>query len=120
MRYLKGIVSLVAVMTILCLGSCTNEPTEVFDELENRSLKAWMMKNRADLVPNYQEDGAYYVEVLEAGEADSMSIHDVIADKDQGDCWLFFDVTGRSLYGDVCLTRNGEIARMQGSFSKVS
>ena len=118
MRYLISIASLVAVVVTLCFGSCAKDSGEAFNDVENRSLKAWMLKNRAELVQNYQEDGAYYVEVLDAGVADSMSIHDIIADKDQGDCWIFFDVTGRSLHGDVCLTRDEIIARMQGSFSK--
>ena len=117
MRYLTQIISLAAAV-IFTLSACTEVSTEKFNDLENRSLKAWMLKNRPDLVENFQEDGNYYVEILEAGVADSMSIHDVVADEKLDGCWLFFDLTGRSLQGDVCMTRNEIIARMQGSFSR--
>lgn len=118
MRYLRQIISFVAVVAALVLCGCTKDAEESFGSIESRALKAWMLKNRPDLVDNYQADGKYYVEVLELGIADSMSIHDVVADKKQGSCWLFFDLTGRSLHGDVCITRNEIIARMQGSFSR--
>ncbi len=118
MRYLMGFVGFAAMMAVLLCGSCAKESSEAFADVENRSLKAWMLKNRPKLVDNFQSDGKYYVEVLDAGVADSLSIHDVIDDENQGDCWLYFEVTGRSLHGDVCLTRSELIARMQGTFSK--
>lgn len=117
MRYFTQIISFVAV-ALLSLSACTKVQVEKFNDLENRSLKAWMLKNRPDLVENFQENGNYYVEILEAGAADSMAIHDVVADKKSDGCWLFFDLTGRSLQGDVCMTRNELIARQQGSFSR--
>ena len=117
MRYFAQIITLVAV-ALFTFSACTKDQGESFNDLENRSLKAWMLKNRPELVENFQEDGDYYVEILEPGVADSMSIHDVVADEKQGSCWLFFDLTGRSLKGDVCMTRNEIIARMQGTFSR--
>lgn len=117
MRYLTRIIALVVVATMLFSG-CTKDKEESINSIENRSLKAWMLKHRPDLVENFQSDGKYYVEVLNPGVADSMSIHDVVADKKQGSCWLFFNLTGRSLQGDVCITRSEPIARMQGSFSR--
>ena len=118
MRYFEKIMLFAATAVLLLLGSCAKEATEALNDVENRSLKAWMLKNRPALVENFQPDGKYYVEVLEAGEPDSVAIHDIIADEKLGDCWLFFDVTGRSLHGDVCLTRSEPVARMQGTFSK--
>lgn len=107
----------VAVSAMLAT-SCVNEEDMPFKEVENRSLKAWMDKNRPDLAGNYQEDGRYYVEVLEAGIADSVSINSVLSDDKQGQCWVFFNVTGRDLHGQVCLTRSETVARMQGTFTK--
>lgn len=118
MRYISGIITLVVAVSMLSLGSCVKNAKENFNNIENRSLRAWMLKNRPELVDNYQEDGNYYVEVLDPGVADSVSILDVIDDEKQGSCWVFFNITGRSLYGDVCMTRSEIIARMQGSFSK--
>ena len=117
MRYFARLITL-ALIAIFTFGGCVKDKTESFNSIENRSLKAWILKNRPDIVENFQEDGNYYVEVLEAGVADSMAIHEVVADEKLDGCWLFFNMTGRSLYGDVCITRNELIARMQGSFSK--
>lgn len=118
MRYFRGIIALVVFAVTLFCNSCVKEVVGNFDAIEGRSLRAWMMKNRPELVENFQEEGGYYVEVLDAGVADSMSIHDVVADEKLDGCWLFFDMTGRSLYGDVCITRSDVVARMQGSFSR--
>ena len=103
-----------ATAVLLLLGSCAKEATEALNDVENRSLKAWMLKNRPALVENFQPDGKYYVEVLEAGVPDSVAIHDIIADEKLGDCWLFFEkiedsvtrskglcqITGQSRNGD--------------------
>ncbi len=118
MRYFTRIVAIVAFATTLFCNSCVKEKGESFNALEGRSLRAWILKNRPELVDNFQEDGGYYVEVLEAGVADSVSIHDVVSDEKSDGCWLFFDMTGRSLHGNVCITRSDVIARMQGSFSR--
>ncbi|MBQ2394616.1 MAG: hypothetical protein II307_02500 [Alistipes sp.] len=117
MRYFARVTTVVLV-AILVFSGCVKEKVESFNSIENRSLKAWILKNRPEIVENFQKDGNYYVEVLEAGVADSMSIHDVVADEKLEGCWLFFNMTGRSLHGDVCITRSEPIARMQGSFSK--
>ena len=96
MRYFTQIISFVAV-ALLSLSACTKVQVEKFNDLENRSLKAWMLKNRPDLVENFQEDGNYYVEILEAGAADSMAIHDVVADKN-----------------DVTINKLGNVVKVQG------
>ncbi len=117
MRYFTRFITL-ALVAIFAFSGCVKDKLESFNSIENRSLKAWISKNRPELVENFQSDGNYYVEVLEAGVADSVSIHDVVADDKMEGCWLFFDLTGRNLHGDVCMTRSEIIARMQGSFSK--
>ena len=65
-----------------------------YKEIEQRSLKAWIEKYRPDLVDNYQEEGGYYVEVLDEGVQDSLPITDK-------DVWLWYDFTGRDLDGVV-------------------
>ena len=118
MRYFTRIICLASAAAALLFGSCTKEASESHSSIENRSLKAWMLKNRPELVENFQEEGKYYVEVLDAGVADSVSIRSIVTEKDSVGCWLFVNITGRSLHGDVCMTRNEVIARMQGSFSR--
>lgn len=117
MRYVLRFL-LVPLLAGVLSVSCVKDPEEAYSDVENRSLRAWMLKNKPELVENYQEDGAYYVEVLDPGVADSMSINEILKDKDQGSCWLFFDMTGRDLHGQVCLTRSEPIAKMQGTFTK--
>lgn len=111
-----------AMLAILASVSCTKDPSESFTDIENRSLRAWIDKNRPDLLENYQEEGAYYVEVFDAGAADSISISKVIeqseADDELDGCWIFFNLTGRDLQGQVCLTRDAWTARMEGTFTK--
>ena len=64
MRYLTKILSLVAIALTLIFGSCAKEEGEKFSDIEKRALKAWMLKNRPELVENFQEEGAYYVEEI--------------------------------------------------------
>ena len=71
-RIFVGIVSLLA--TAVMAVSCIEEPTISFNDIEQRSLKAWIEKHRPELKDNYQEEGGYYVEVLDAGCADSLAI----------------------------------------------
>ena len=109
---------LLPMLFVLAAVSCVEEKDMTFKQVENKSLKAWMAKNRPELLDNYQEDGGYYVEVFDEGVADSVSLKSVIDDDKQGQCWVFFDVTARDLHGQVCLTRKETTARMQGTFTK--
>ena len=104
-RVFTAIASLVAIA--LMAVSCIEEPTMSFEDIEQRSLKAWIEKYRPELAANYQEDGGYYVEVLEPGCADSVAISGK-------DVWLWYDFTGRSLEGTVCETRDWKLAQQIG------
>lgn len=102
--------SLLILLTLLSVG-CIKEPTMEYKEIEQRSLKAWIEKYRPDLVDNYQEEGGYYVEVLDEGVQDSLPITDK-------DVWLWYDFTGRDLDGVIYETRNNEIATQLGTYTK--
>ena len=103
-------------LTLFALSSCVKEPEYSGDELEARSLKAWIKKNRPELVGNYQEKGGYYVDVLSWGdsEATATSENDFGGKPimEQDTCWVFYNFTGYDLDGNVCATRNEVIARM--------
>ena len=118
MKRLVKINILLAAAAAILAAACTKEPEMPYSKIEKRSLHAWMQKNRPDLLENYQQEGEYYVEVLEQGIADSASIHSVLQDDEQGECWVSFNVTGRNLEGDVFLTRQEQTARMEGTFTK--
>ena len=81
-----------------------------FEDIEQRSLKAWIEKNHKDLVDNYQEEGGYYVEVLDPGCADSMAITGK-------DVWLWYDFTGRDLQGNICETRDWKLAKQLNTYN---
>ena len=101
-RLFVGIASLLAIATMAV--SCIEEPTMSFNDVEQRSLKAWIEKYKPELEDNYQEEGGYYVEVLDAGCADSVAITGK-------DVWLWYEFTGRDLEGNICETRDWKLAK---------
>ena len=96
--------------TVLLLASCVKEPQMTPEQIEQRSLRAWIERHHPELVDNYQAEGGYYVEVLDEGCLDSMPL----AGKD---VWLWYDFTGRDLEGNVCESRDDAIAYQQGTFT---
>lgn len=107
-RAFTAIVSFVAIA--LMAVSCIKEPTMSFEDIEQRSLKAWIEKYRPELAANYQEDGGYYVEVLDPGCADSVAISGK-------DVWLWYDFTGRDLAGNICETRDWKLAKQLNTYT---
>ena len=109
MNKISKIVALSLTTLFLC-ASCVTEPTSSFEEIEQRSLKAWIEKYHPELINNYQEEGGYYVEVLDYGCADSLPISGK-------DVWLWYNFTGRDLDGNVCETRSYELATQLGTYT---
>ena len=107
-RLFVGVVSLLAVAVMVV--SCIEQPTIGFEEIEQRSLKAWITKYKPELLDNYQEEGGYYVEVLDAGVADSVAITGK-------DVWLWYDFTGRDLAGNICETRDWKLAKQLNTYT---
>lgn len=123
MRIIRMVLPVAVVSLVLLLSSCTEYANMTADEIEKRSLKAWMTNHHPELLENYQEDGAYYVEVLDEGIADSVALVDALSETKDDDgnamgCWVMFNLTGRSLDGQICITRDELVARMQGTFTK--
>ncbi len=100
----------IAMLTAATLVSCVEEEQVAFQEIEQMALAAWIDKYRPDLKDNYQEEGGYYVEILDEGCADSLPI----AGKSS---WVWYDFTGRDLQGNVCISRDDAIAQQQGSYT---
>lgn len=111
MRYINRLL-LILVASIGSLTSCVESEVLLYEELELQALKAWVEIHRPDLLDNYQERGGYYVEVLDAGVADSVAVRNA-----EGDPWVWFDITCRDLAGNVVLTRNANQARQQDSYT---
>ncbi len=97
--------------TLLVAVSCIKEPTISSTDIEQRSLKAWIEKHHTSLLENYQEDGGYYVEVLDPGVADSAAITGK-------DVWVWYEFTGRALNGNICETRDSDLALQVGTYTK--
>lgn len=108
MRYLS-VVAIVALM-LSTLWSCIEEPTLTYNEVEQRSLKAWIEKYHPELADNYQEEGGYYVEVLNEGIQDSTAISGK-------DVWVWYDFTARNLAGTIQETRSSELATQLGTYT---
>ena len=101
----------VPVAGLLALTSCAKDEDESYVQFENQALEAWMTQHRSDLVQNYQSDGGYYIDVIEAGDQSLDPIG-------KEPIWVSFDFTGRDLAGNIILTRNADSARLAGTFSK--
>ena len=106
----------------LCIGfsSCVKEAVEDIDKIENHALRAWIKKNKPELLENYQEDGGYYVDVKQWGDTTTIKDENDFGGEpimDQDTCWMFYKFTGYNLYGDVCITRSENVARLQGKYS---
>ena len=56
-RLFVGLASMLAVAVLAV--SCVEEPTMSFNDIEQRSLKAWVNKHKPELVDNYQTEGGY-------------------------------------------------------------
>lgn len=81
-----------------------------YEEVEKRSFTAWMEQHHPELLANYQEDGGYYVEVLDRGVMDSVSVTGK-------DVWVWYDFTSRSLSGNLLETRSAELTTQVGTFN---
>ena len=101
----------VPVAGLLALTSCAKDEDESYVQFENQALEAWMTQHRPDLVKNYQPDGGYYIDVLDAGEPDKDPLN-------KEPIWVSFDFTGRDLAGNIILTRSASDAKLTGAFSK--
>ena len=107
-RLFVGMLMLFVVGTVAV--SCIEEPTMSFEDIENRSLKAWVEKYKPELLDNYQEEGGYYVEVLDEGVLDSLPITGK-------DVWLWYDFTGRDLAGNIYETRDWKLAKQLNTYT---
>ena len=99
----------ILMMLVIMATACVREPKVTYDEIEHRSLKAWIEKYHPELMENYQEDGGYYVEILEEGDGVN-----IVTGKD---VWVWFDFTARDLQGNIHETRSADIALQLATYS---
>ena len=111
----------VALLGVLALTSCIKEVTTPNSEREKIALDAWIRIHKPELIGNYQENGGYYVEILDGDRNDN----DVAAGNnfgsepimEQDTCWVFTNITGRDINGVICMTRDYKLADLCGTFS---
>jgi hypothetical protein len=97
-------------LLIIAATACVHEPSISYNDIEQRSLKAWIDKYHPELLNNYQEEGGYYVEVLDRGIQDSLPITGK-------DIWVWFDLTARDLQGNIYETRSATIAEQLATYN---
>ena len=121
MRFRSVILSALLAMTFVVATSCLKESKMPNKEREQISLDAWIRLHKPDLEHNKQPDGGYYVEVLEWGDEGAIptSKNDIGGAPlmEQDTCWVYTNMTGRTMNGTICLTRNADLANMCGTFS---
>ena len=110
-------------LVVVALTSCITEESVSNKEREKISLEAWIKLNRPDLINNYQEEGGYYVEILDGDKNENLPVSKEGNDygseplMEQDTCWFFCNMTGRDINGAICMTRSGALADMCGTFS---
>ncbi len=102
---------LIATLCGLAFSSCIKETEISTQQMEARSLKAWVTKNRPELLDTYQQDGGYYIDVKKWGNTDSLAV----MEKDS--CWVYYVFTGRDMSGNVVITRNEMQAYRQNKYT---
>lgn len=125
MNFTKNITKSLFAMALaaVALTSCIKEESISNEEREKVSLEAWIKLNKPELLNNYQEEGGYYVEILDGDKNENLPISKDGNDfgseplMEQDTCWVFTNMTGRDINGAVCMTRNGALADMCGTFS---
>lgn len=108
------------IISLLALSSCVKEPEYSGDEMEGRALRAWIKKNRPELLGNYQQEGGYYVDVLAWGDTQSVAEGNDLGSApimEQDTCWIYYNINGYDLDGNLCTTRDEILARMQATYS---
>ncbi len=121
-----GYMTRILVPALLCavaFVSCVKENEPSGAEMESRSLRAWIKKNRPELLENHQTKGDYYIDIVAWGDESDMGNDNDYGGKpvmEQDSVWMFYNITGYDLDGNVCLNRNEAVARMQGTFELAS
>lgn len=114
---------MVTVISLLAMASCVKEDSISNAEREKISLEAWIRLNRPELIGNYQEEGGYYVEILDGDKNENIPVsvdgNDFGSEPlmEQDTCWVYTNMTGRDINGAICMTRSGSLADMCGTFS---
>ncbi len=125
MRFVQNIkFAFVAIAMAFATVSCITEEYVPNSERERISLEAWIKLNKPGLLANYQEDGGYYVELLDGdtnlGEPANGNDFGSEPLMEQDTCWVFTNITGRDINGAVCMTRSSVLADMCGTFSQLT
>ena len=115
-------ITLAIIISALAVVSCIKEESVTNVEREQISLEAWIRLNKPHLLGNYQENGGYYVEILEGDKNDNIPYdneNDFGSEPlmKQDTCWVYTNMTGRDINGAICMTRSGVLADMCGTFS---
>ena len=125
MKFARNITKtlLATAFTVFALSSCINEESISNEEREKISLEAWIKLNKPELLDNYQEEGGYYVEILDGDKDENIPVSADGNDygsqplMEQDTCWVYCNMTGRDINGAICMTRDGKLADMCGTFS---
>ncbi len=123
MKFTKNIANVFWVVAVVAatLTSCIKEESVSNQEREKISLEAWITLNKPELLNNYQEEGGYYVEILDGDKNENIPAKDNDFGSEplmeQDTCWVYTNMTGRDINGAICMTRDGLLADMCGTFS---
>lgn len=109
--------AVVASLALVALAvGCATPSSEDYSTLENESLKAWMDTNYSgwENDPNWKrtEDGVY-IYWMRRNEGTTPA--DTVIKEGN---WVRVDYTGKRLDGNIFYTRDAEVAKQQGTYSR--
>ena len=101
-----------AATVALAAASCAKEADVDLENLEQRSLDAWVQKyvNNNGTVARRLDNGMYVTVDNSRADASSVATADTVV-------WIKYDCTGYDLYKNVYLTRSETMARRQGTYT---
>ncbi len=109
MRYTAIKYMLLAVIATTLCTSCMMDADDVdIEDLAQEVLDGWMESKVVDYADYYRADDGYYVKVTEVGSGTPIYQYD--------DCWVKYNLTGYNLSGDLCVTRDEQLAYQAGTF----
>lgn len=115
-RQISSTCCLAVVALVAMAVGCAKPGSGDYAELEDQSLRAWMDKNYPGWENNpdvMRTDDGVYILWMERSTLPAPA--DTIVKEGN---WVRIDYTGKRLNGDIFYTRNAEVAKVQGTFSR--
>lgn len=104
-KLLWAVIASMATLNISCSDKYDTSSMD-FDDYTQLALDMWMADNVPDAI---RYDDGYYIDSYETNGTGKLTSEE--------DCWVRYNITSRSLDGDICNTRDEFLAYQMGTFT---